>query len=185
MEGRSDSAPAVFDVQGIVPIAYTLFAITVGVAFGVIFRKTLPAMFAALAMFGVVRIGIAVFAREHYMAAERYTVPFSDSADLASGPRDWVVSSQIVDASGRTLGGALDFETATALAARCPGLLSADRILDKDAIKECADKIGLVTSVAYHSDERFWIFQNIEAGIFIALAALLIVFAIWRVKRLT
>jgi hypothetical protein len=36
----------------------------------------------------------------------------------------------------------------------------------------------------YQPADRFWPFQHIEAGIFTALAVLLLLLAIWRVRRI-
>jgi ABC-type transport system involved in multi-copper enzyme maturation permease subunit len=176
----------VFDLQGIVPIAYSVFAVALGVALGALLRKTLPAMFATLAVFGVVRIAIMFFARKHYMAAKSNLVPFKafKSGLPESGPHDWVLSSKIIDNAGRTVGGQFGLDPGT-LAARCPDLIAPNKIPDQLDVAQCAKRIGLATSELYHPDERFWSFQSIEAVIFVALAALLIALVIWRVKRVS
>ena len=42
--GDTRLLPGVFDIRGIVPIAYVLFALALGVAAGTLIRRTLPAM---------------------------------------------------------------------------------------------------------------------------------------------
>jgi hypothetical protein len=43
---------------------------------------------------------------------------------------------------------------------------------------------GAYNWMLYHPADRFWPFQYIEAGIFTALAVLLLLLAIWRVRRI-
>jgi len=42
---------------------------------------------------------------------------------------------------------------------------------------------GVQGWISYQPAERFWAFQRIEAGIFLALAAILLAMVVWRVKR--
>ena len=37
--------------------------------------------------------------------------------------------------------------------------------------------------MVYHPADRFWTFQLVEAGLFIAVAAVLIGVVVWRVRR--
>jgi ABC-type transport system involved in multi-copper enzyme maturation permease subunit len=52
-----------FDVQGIAPIAYTVFAMALGIAAGALFRRVVPAITATLAVFVAVRIAKALYFR--------------------------------------------------------------------------------------------------------------------------
>ncbi|MEV6445060.1 ABC transporter permease subunit [Amycolatopsis sp. NPDC051716] len=83
-----------FDVQGIVPIAYTLFALALGVFAGTYWRKVLPAMGIALVGFAAVRVAIEVLARPRYLPAQSLTfaptggqTPNPASGELGDGPR--------------------------------------------------------------------------------------------------
>jgi hypothetical protein len=58
--------PALFSVRGVVPLAYTVFAFALGVACGVLLRRTLPAMAATLAVFAVVRLVVTLWIRPHF-----------------------------------------------------------------------------------------------------------------------
>jgi hypothetical protein len=55
--------------MGIVPIAYTLFAMALGVCAGALLRRTLPAMAVTFAGFVAVRVAIALWLRSHYLPA--------------------------------------------------------------------------------------------------------------------
>ena len=54
--------PGRFDIMGIVPVAYSLFAMALGIAAGALLRRTLPAMAVTLAGFIAVRALIALLA---------------------------------------------------------------------------------------------------------------------------
>ena len=58
-----------FDLQGIVPVGYALFAVALGIAAGTLLRRTLPALAVTLAVFTAVRVGITEVVRPHYMTA--------------------------------------------------------------------------------------------------------------------
>lgn len=52
-----------FDVQGIVPIAYTVFAMALGIAAGALFRRVVPAIMTTLIVFPAARISTALYFR--------------------------------------------------------------------------------------------------------------------------
>ena len=54
-----------------------------------------------------------------------------------------------------------------------------------DPITACVQHLGLRDMTVFQPAHRFWTFQWIEFGIFIALAIGLAVFTIWRTKRLS
>lgn len=58
--------PGLFDIQGIVPVAYSVFAVALGIAAGAVLRRVVSAIAATLAIFTAVRVAI-VFLRPHYM----------------------------------------------------------------------------------------------------------------------
>lgn len=57
-----------FDVQGIAPVAYSVFAVALGIAIGSVFRRILPAMAITGAVFVALRVVITVFVRPHYVS---------------------------------------------------------------------------------------------------------------------
>lgn len=56
-----------FDMQGVVPVGYTVFAVALGIFAGVFWPKVLPAMAVTLAGFTGLRIALTVLARPHYL----------------------------------------------------------------------------------------------------------------------
>jgi hypothetical protein len=177
--------PGTFDLRGIVPVAYALFALALGVAMGTLVRRALPAMAATIAGYTVVRVAVAVWLRPHYAAAK--TTSFSmlpkGGAGQPFGYGDWVISMKTVDGAGRFLGNGavLNFNV---LAQRCPGLIPLRGEFPNPAnVQACAQRIGLHVVARYQPGSRFWMFQGIETGIFVALAAGLFVLAAWWVRR--
>ena len=64
---------SVFDQRGVVPIGYAAFAFVLGVAAGLLARRTLPAMAATLVAFVSVRVLVTFWVRPHLMAPVRTT----------------------------------------------------------------------------------------------------------------
>jgi hypothetical protein len=64
-----------FDIQGLVPVGYALFAVALGLAAGALLRRTLPALAVTLAVFVALRTVIAEIVRPHYMTAITAQLP--------------------------------------------------------------------------------------------------------------
>jgi hypothetical protein len=60
--------PGRFDIMGLVPVAYSLFAVALGVAAGALLRRVLPAIAVTLAGFIAVRALVALLLRPHYLS---------------------------------------------------------------------------------------------------------------------
>jgi ABC-type transport system involved in multi-copper enzyme maturation permease subunit len=52
-----------FDIQGVAPIAYTVFAMALGIAAGALFRRVVPAIATTIVVFIAVRISTALYFR--------------------------------------------------------------------------------------------------------------------------
>jgi hypothetical protein len=159
-----------FDMQGIVPIGYTLFAVALGVFAGTVWHKVLPAMAATLVGVIGLRVVLTALARRHYLPAETVTFPVAgDTGDSNPAAGDWVLGRGVRDASGRMV--LPDVQVG------CP-----------PGTSSCAAEIGLGDG-AYNwllvqPAERFWLFQTIEFGIYTTLAAVLLALAVRRVGRI-
>lgn len=162
--------PVAFDVQGITPVAYTAFAVTLGVAAGALTRKTLPAMGVTLAAFTATRVAVLEFARPHYQSALRadqaINLNHPGSVNRA-GLHDWILSQGTVDRAGRSLSN---------LPALCPthGPLT---------VPQCLIAHGVHVHETWQPATRFWLFQSIEAAVFISMAMALAALAVWWVRR--
>jgi hypothetical protein len=163
--------PGHFEIQGIVPIAYSVFAVSLGIAAGAWFRRVLPAAAATLGGFVVVLFAIQHFVRPHYLAPVTRAFALQANAPVAPGGGGWVVSrGTIVDAAGRAIAFPLK---ASEIPAACR--------LGSEREVSCLGQHGWHLLLTYQPAGRFWTFQGIEAGIFVVLGAILVAFACWRV----
>ncbi|MDF9811096.1 ABC transporter permease subunit [Streptomyces sp. SPB162] len=168
----------IFDVQGIAPIGYTLFAVALGIFAGTVCRKVMPAMGITLGGFLVARIGIELLARIHYMAPRELVYAVTGNLQPNPSLSNWVSSL-----GGRDAGGKLVLSGSQT---GCPpvGTKAAPGMPDADA---CLNQMGLGRGAynwqRYQPGDRFWAFQGIETGIFVALAALLLYLAVRRISR--
>ena len=99
-----------FDLEGLVPVAYALFAFGVATAAGAILRRSLPAFGVAFGAFLGARMLVALLARPAYATPLTTTepVPVGGSKDQAghrpvSGFADWMIEHGYADATGRRL----------------------------------------------------------------------------------
>ncbi|MFD2762969.1 transporter [Micromonospora eburnea] len=163
----------IFDLQGVAPIGYTLFAVALGIFAGTVWRRMLPAMAVTLVGFVGVRAAVAILARPHYQPARTLTFPIV-GADRPMSRGDWVLSSGVRNADGTMV--AADTQIACPPGGQGP---------DGHA---CGAELGLGPGAynwqLYQPGSRFWLFQGIETGIFVVLALLLVYFAIRRIRRI-
>jgi hypothetical protein len=175
----------VFDLRGLVPVAYALFALAVGVAAGTLIRRTVPAMVASITTYAAVRLGVEVWVRPHYMTPRVIDTGFFRYIGRR-GFGDWVLSTRTLDRAGHVLANApqLDFNY---LSRRCPGLPApggpvSGKVIEP-AIRACIRRIGLHLQTTYQPGSRYLAFQGIESAIFVALAVGLVALSLWWVRR--
>jgi hypothetical protein len=171
--GQGRLGVIVFDLQGVAPIGYTLFAVALGIFAGTIWRRMLPAMAVTLVGFIGVRTALTILARPHYLPARTHTSPVVGfTPGMNRG--DWVLSSGVRDAAGKMV--LSDSSVGCAPDAVNP------------AGGACGAELGIGPGAynwqLYQPGSRFWLFQGIETGIFVALAALLLYLAIRKIRRI-
>ena len=165
-----------FDIMGLVPIAYAVFAMALGIAAGTLLRRTLPAMAVTLAGFIGVRAVVALWLRRHYMSP----VTVISNVTHAYAPRGsyMPIASGVLDAHGQVLpqpNGAGAFGIPLGyLPNSCAPLNSGITKVAASCTHALAHFRGFVT---YQPASRYWAFQGIETGIFVLLAAILVTVA--------
>jgi hypothetical protein len=159
-----------FDLRGIAPVGHTLFAISLTLAIGVLLRR--PGVTIALASFAyvAVRLPFMIFVLPHLRTPVTAQVKPGD----APHPQDWILSNYWVDGAGHRL---------PELQSLCPLNPAIRSAGNSDAVRECITRNGLVQFVTFHPSSRFWSFQLIETGIFVAAAIALLGFAAWYLLR--
>jgi hypothetical protein len=176
--------PGIFDIRGIVPIAYVLFALALGVLMGSLIRRTLPAMAATLAGFVAVRALVTLKLRPHYLPGQTISESILKNPDAQNiTSNDWVLHTDTVNGAGHILASGsarLDFNY---LAARCHGFPGRGSFPTPRVLTQCVNKLGIHLVDKVQPGTRFWAFQGIESAIYIVLAAALLVVSAWVVKR--
>jgi hypothetical protein len=175
-----------FDIQGIVPVGYALFAVAFGIAAGTLLRRTLPALAITVVVFTFVRLVISEDLRPNYMSAvtKTYAVlhPFTPKGSY------WLISQGLVGPGGRLLSAGADVAGVHVDGVPIASMPSACRPLAvQGPVKfiPCLAAHGYRSGfISYQPASRYWAFQGIETGIFVLLAAaLLVVTAIMVLRR--
>jgi hypothetical protein len=146
-----------FDVQGVAPIAYTVFAMALGIAAGALFRRVVPAITTTLVVFPAVRIVTALYLRPLF-AVSKNVSPLASTPPLS-----YSLGADILPgAAGPT----------TACANPAGG--------QQDSLA-CLAAHGYQNHITYLPASRFWPVQGVESGIFLILALALAIFTYWSV----
>jgi hypothetical protein len=168
--------PGRFDIMGVVPVGYALFAMALGICAGAVLRRTLPAMAVTLAGFLLVRAAVALWLRPHYMSA--VTVNYPLLRGYVPTGSYWQVAQGILDPNGRLVPAPNGEEAfgipIGSLPAACQALARGASGVTPACRAALSGFHGFVT---YQPAGRYWAFQGIEFGIFAVLAAALIAIA--------
>jgi hypothetical protein len=173
-----------FGTRGLVPAAYAIFAVFLGVTVGLLVRRTVPAMALTAAAFVVVQVLMPNVVRPHLMPPRTAAAPVTPAVvrgltllgrePTIGGlkiPGAWVISNSDL----RT---ANDRRVAQEKYAACVNG-------PFEGIPECLGRLNLHVDIAYQPADRYWAFQWLEAATYLALAALLALIAGFRVTRVT
>jgi ABC-2 family transporter protein len=191
--GLTRLSPGLFGARGYVVLGYTAFAFTLGVAAGLLIRRTVPAMAVTFAVFVAAQIVMPAIVRPHLATPARLDIAITAnnlSGVDASGrngavrglivefgpPGAWVLTNETVDSAGRTVG------TLPAWVAACA---TPEEPSGEIVQQQCIDRLtaaGYRQAVTYHPADRFWPFQAYETAIFGMLSLLLVGFCFLRIR---
>jgi len=152
-----------------------------GICAGTLLRRTLPALAVTLAGFGGLRVFTALWLRQRYLtpvtAYYKLTAPFT--------PRgSYLQVAQGIAGQNRkpaVLNYAISSYSGVSVPPACQS--AARSSPNPQAVLPCLSAHGYQGYLTYQPASRFWAFQGIETGIFLALAAILIAVAFWVLKR--
>ncbi|TDD01656.1 ABC transporter permease [Nonomuraea deserti] len=163
----------VFNMVGVAPAAWWLFAFMLGTAAGTFFRRTLPAM--ALAVAVVAATMFTLFGvSDHYAEPARVELTGTVILDDTDAR---LVGASWVDPSGREI-------PEPGSASGCPRRVDAGRSSrNAEAWQACLFGKGYRYAVYYHPPSRFWRFQWTEAGILVLASAALTGLTVRRTLR--
>jgi hypothetical protein len=157
--------------------AWTLAAFAIGALAGMLIRRVVPAITAALAAYAGLAFATGVWLRQHYMTPLLTTkLNLPGSAWLvnqwyAKGGKYAFASrgSGIVNAVQHLCGGGVSGRGAGRFSGPSP--------------TQCLTQHGYTQWTSYQPGSRFWPFQWIEGGWLLALSVLLIAVTVWLVRR--
>lgn len=200
---------AAFDRRDIAPIGYAAFAFATGALVGAVIRRAVPAMATTLGIFVGARVATLLWIRPHLLAPVRKSVSLLDADQVgfesqhlsglrlvarASGPPgSWTLSSHVVTDSGHVPSSS---ELSTFVNQHCPNIgppptptggQGVTRAVDEEDFQACRDQAARVYHlvVTYQPAGRYWIFQWLEAGLFVGLALLAATGCYWWVTHRT
>lgn len=166
--------PVAFDFTGPAFLASSLMALAVGIAVGTVTRRTVAAIFLTLALIVAIRIVVEFNLRPNYQPQVVVTWPLAqgdnpslgqDNPPITLAREDWQIGSGFLDAQGNRTNGI-----------RCNSAAQSPL--------QCAKDAGYRGNyLAYQPADRFWTFQWIETGIYLALSALAVAVTAWLVRR--
>ena len=195
-----------FGERNIVPIGHAAFGLVLGVALGLLIRRTVPAMAATLVAFLAVRLAFSYFVRSHLLGARHATYaldPGNAGFGTTNGgpptlmPGDprlsdaWIYTNQYINAAGHAI-------TSQVVAAKCPALVSSvngpvpdgPSVVQApggigDMLQSCVRSLGATyhQAVTYQPANRYWLFQGVETTVFLAAAVALAAFCVWSIGR--
>jgi hypothetical protein len=177
--------PGRFDIMGIAPVGYAVFAAALGITAGALLRRTLPAIGLTLAGFIAIRSVIYILVRPHFLTAVTSYFPIGSGFSPAGS--GWQLASGFVGASGQpisvpqstsgqVISGPGVSIPVSSLPAPCQAAAGNGPFTRATyhAVVSCAQAHGIRGYVTYQPASRYWAFQGIETGIFVLLAAVLI-----------
>jgi hypothetical protein len=177
--------PGRFDIMGIAPVGYAVFAAALGITAGALLRRTLPAIGLTLAGFIAIRSVIYILVRPHFLTPVTSYFPLGSGFSPAGS--GWQLASGFVGASGQpistpqstsgqVISGPGVSIPVSSLPAPCQAAAGNGPFTRATyhAVVSCAQAHGIRGYVTYQPASRYWAFQGIETGIFVLLAAVLI-----------
>jgi hypothetical protein len=166
-----------FDTQGLVPVGYAVFATALGITAGALLRRTLPAVAIVLGGFIGLRLWISQDVRSHYMSP--VTTTFSAAGNFNTPPGSLAVGSGMTGPNGQVLaqnyaGRVFNGVPFSSLPSACQSLASQASRGAQGAADRCLAAAGYHNYVTYQPASRYWAFQGIETGIYLAVALALL-----------
>ena len=169
-------SPLLFGVNGIAPVGYAAFAFAVGLAAGVVIKRTLPAMAVTLLGTGIVMLAWPIWVRPHLFTPVRELVALkpSDIDGFAtstanqmtiyagvSRPGGWVISDEVVNSAGHVFTGPASHACISGSPQACEASIAA---------------MHLNQLVRLEPASRFWPLQGYETGVYVLAAVVLALF---------
>jgi ABC-type transport system involved in multi-copper enzyme maturation permease subunit len=163
------------DIQGTVLIGSTLFGLMLGVACGTVLRHTVPAMVLTIVIFLLVQMVLG-FAHPYLVPPQSHLYPLGIQDGTWGHPGDLTLYAGYADQAGHETGEISQYcHFNAALGDPSYGPLA----------NKCIQEHHLQWKVVFQPPEMFWTLQGIETAILLLLAAALVVFTFWWLRKRT
>jgi hypothetical protein len=164
LEGRMDQS--VFDSEGTVVFGYTLFALGLAAAVGVVWRRAVASLVVGFVGYFVARVFVDAWLRQRLLS------PLTTTYHVLAGSPSrldhaWILKEFPSDGSGRPIRIPIDLCGPPP----APG--------DKPQVGDCLARHGIFMHAVYQPASRFWALQGIETALFGGAALVLLAFAAW------
>ena len=166
-----------YPIMGILPLAYTLFALALGLAAGALLRRVVPAMLVTLGVYIGVALAIWNWGRPNWLPPRSITWnPYLSDGPTSFKTSDWILYQGYVNQAGQRIG----FGDAVAACATPGGNIALEA---GSPFNACIQNHAWLSTIVWQPADRFWAFQAIESGVLVALALALLALTIWLVRR--
>lgn len=163
-----------FDVIGVAPVAYSVFAVALGICLGALCKRTLVAMLLCFVVFvglrATVELGLRPYLQPPVVSVAHITSSVPPGAP--SGAWKFYVGTRLPDGTYADQFPFLYGEQA------CPQLAKKSGIdqggMGDSALWRCLDRAGYRWVVQWQPANRWWTFQIIEGAIYVCLAVILL-----------
>ena len=178
--------PANFDLTGIAPVAYGLFAFMLGAFLGAVIRRTGWAVLVGLIGFGGLRALIRLNVRSHLAPIATGLL----SGSTAPPHSWWIIQSGWVPLGRTNPSANHTWGSGTDTVLRCIERLGTHRLANGGSVtyfgagiyQRCGALEKLHYVVQYQPSSHYWAIQAAEAGIFLGLAGVLFALTVMAVK---
>ncbi|GHG49692.1 MULTISPECIES: transporter [Amycolatopsis] len=189
-------SPVVFGARGIVPIGYAAFALVLGVAIGMLLKRTVAAMAVTLVTLAAVLLLVPSFVRPYLLPPQTQTVAIvgKDVTNITGNDKEgiteigvrnppgaWVLTNETVDPAGNVA------DPLPSFVQDCsprPG----EGPPPRGALEDCIAQLGThgyQQRLTYQPGSRFWPLQWLELALYLAMTALLTWFCFRRLRHLS
>jgi hypothetical protein len=191
-------APLAFAARGLAPVGYAAFAFVLGLAVGLLLRRTLPAMAVTLVVFTAVQVLVPTLLRANALPPTEETVVITmdnfrglSASDgvatqlmIESPAGVWVLANETVAADGTLV-------EELPVGMEClphppagPGVARPDPSPIEQCLTSLAD-LGYRQHLVYQPASHFWPLQLMETAFFLALSGLLTWFCLRRIHQMS
>ena len=168
--------PVSFDVTGIVPVAYTLFAFALGAALGAFLRRRAWAGLVTLVAFIAARVSFEHLVRQHLAGLPFQPLDLSTGGGVSlqyKGPVYWTVGFAYRHIPGSRFPSSGSYVSHVAN----------DTCVRPGDFQRCLTAHGVQYGYYYQPESHYWALQWGEASAFVVAAAVLFGLTLWAVRR--